>query len=233
MRIARLAEEVELAQPLSPETREQARGALTRAFAEAARMPGNLLCFERLDELVETARQIAANVEALPDGLYDFKGSRAPETHRIDHPIDTTIAGLHVGRGLLDDSDLTEQLAIGLFLQDIGMLGLPPAIVHKREPLNQPERELMMRHPERGLAFLRDERIGALARSVVLSHHERWDGGGYPHGLAGDEISAFARLAAVARAFCDGDVAALRAGSGSALDPALAQAFCDVVAPPG
>jgi HD-GYP domain-containing protein (c-di-GMP phosphodiesterase class II) len=107
----------------------------------------------------------------------------------------------------------------------------------------------MRRHPLRGLDFLRHDDVGELAESVVRSHHERWDGGGYPSGLAGEEISRFARIAAVADLF-DAvtserhyapaasqrtGVAAVRAQAGSALDPELVEVFCDVVVahPPG
>ena len=94
-----------------------------------------------------------------------------------------------------------QELGTGLFLQDIGKLALPPSLVHKPGPLAPDEWELMMQHPLLGLEFLRDDTISAQAKSVVRSHHERWDGSGYPSGLVGEEISLFARIAAVADVF--------------------------------
>ena len=73
--------------------------------------------------------------------------------------------------------------------------------MHKEGPLAPDEWELMMQHPLLGLEFLRDDSIPARAKSVVRSHHERWDGSGYPSGLVGDEIPLFARIAAVADVF--------------------------------
>lgn len=240
-----LGEGVEVPLPLSPETREHAREALARAFADAARMPGNLLCFERLDELLLAAKLIVAEIETLPDAPYAFADLCGPADYRVEHPIDTAVVGLHVGRRLLPNPKLLEQLGLGLFLQDIGTLALPPSIVHKQGELDEAESELMCRHPERGLGMLRDDRIGAQARSVVRSHHERWDGHGYPAGQLGEDTSWFARLAALAGAFDavtserhgapaasqEAGLEALRAGAGSAFDPQLVEAFCEVVTP--
>ena len=255
-----LGEGIEVPIPLSEATRQEARGAISRTFAEAKRMPGNLLSYELLDELRAAAERIVAEVEALPDAPWCFADTAGPDGYTVEHPIDATVIGLLIGRhlfrtrGRLDSagerhydapSGLLLQLGLGLFLQDIGKLALPPSIVHKPGPLDTDEWELMMRHPELGLEFLRDDGIGSLAKSVVRSHHERWDGAGYPSGIAGNRISQFARLAAVADAFDavtseryhraaspqNAGVAVIREGAGSAFDPELTEVFCEVVLP--
>ena len=134
------------------------------------------------------------------------------------------------------------ELGTGLFLQDIGKLALPPSLVYHPGPLAPDEWELMMQHTLRGLEFLRDDTFSAPAKSVVRSHHERWNGSGYPGGLIGEEASLFARIAAVADVFDavtserfhahalprDEGIELIRAGSGSAFDPTVVAAFLDV-----
>jgi HD-GYP domain-containing protein (c-di-GMP phosphodiesterase class II) len=186
-------------------------------------MPGNLLAYERLDELIAAARRMVVDVERLP-------GPPTSVTGLDGHPVDATATGLLVGRSLELSGDQISQLGLGLFLQDIGLLALPPAIVHKAGPLAEDELELMRRHPLRGLEFLRSEEIGPEARAVVRSHHERWDGAGYPAGLSGEQIPLFARIAALAEAVTGtpsqpAAVDALRAGAGSAFDPELVEVF--------
>jgi HD-GYP domain-containing protein (c-di-GMP phosphodiesterase class II) len=212
--------------PLSNLTRRTALTALDRASADAQSMPGNLLQQERLDELTAAARRIVDEVRRLPEAPYDLTGP-------VDHPIDATVVGVLVGRRLDLPGDALEQLGLGIFLQDIGMLALPPSIVQKDDALDEAERELMRRHPLHGLELLRHEDIGPEARGVVRYHHERWDGAGYPSGLAGGEIPPFARIAALAGAFTAGSsqrasVDVLRAGAGSAFDPELVEVFADV-----
>ena len=200
-------------------------------------MPGTLLPHEIMQELTEVAGRIVDEVTAQPPQLpqKDCLGAWA---YVVEHSIDATVVGLQIGRRLLPDESLGE-LGLGLFLQNIGMLALPEALVQKAGPLAPGEWELMTQHPLLGLEFLRDDAIGSGARSIVRSHHERWDGSGYPSGLVGEEASTFARIAAVADAYdamtseryhapaSDPGVAAeaIRSGSGSHFDPAVADAF--------
>ena len=200
--------------------------AIERAALDARSMPGNLLPHECLDELTAAARRVVAEVGRLPEARYDLTGTG-------DRPIDATVAGLLVGRRLELPNEALLQLGLGIFLQDVGKLALPPSIVDKPGALDHDELELMHRHPEHGLDLLREEDIGPGARSVIRFHHERWDGGGYPIGLAGTEIPLLARIAAIAGAlvaapFQQEGVAALRAGAGRAFDPSLVELLADV-----
>ena len=206
-------------------------------------MPGTLLPHEMLDELTEMAGRIHDEVMRLDDADIVFGNGMPAWGYIVEHPIDATVAGLVVGRRLLDEAALRD-LATGLFLQDIGMLVLPESIVQKPGSLAPDEWALMMRHPLLGLEFLRDDSVSSGAKSVVRSHHERWDGSGYPGALVGEEISLFARIAAVADAFdavtsaryyapavppAEG-VEIIRAGAGSAFDPRVADAFLEAIA---
>jgi HD domain len=208
--------------PLSNLTRRTAMTAIERATLDARSMPGNLLPHECIDDLIAAARHIVADVERLPEAPYDL-------LTRFDQPIDCTVIGLLAGRRLGLGSDDLLQLGLGLFLKDIGKLALPPAIVHKAGPLDDAECELMRRHPHHGVELLRDQDLDHEARAVIRFHHERWDGAGYPNGLAGERIPVFARIAAVADGFVvTMGIDQLRAGSGRAFDPELVAVFEDV-----
>ena len=205
-------------------------------------MPGTLLPHEILTELTSVAHEIVYEVDSTPDAAFGFGfdfGDRAgAAAYNIEHSIDTTVIGLLVGRMLVSGEAL-EALGLGLFLQDIGKLALPESIVQKPGPLAPDEWALMMKHPLLGLEFLRDDSISAQAKSVVRSHHERWDGSGYPGGLVGQEISEFARIAAVADVFDaltseryhapavsrHEGLATVLAGSGTAFDPKVVETF--------
>ena len=212
--------------PLSNLARKTSLAATRRAALDARSMPGNLLPHECLDELTAAARRIVAEVERLPEAPYDLSGTG-------DRPIDATVAGLLVARRMELPGEAMMQLGLGIFLQDVGKLALPLSIVDKPGPLDHDELELMHRHPELGLELLREEDIGPGARTVVRFHHERWDGGGYPLGLAGSKIPLLARIAGIADAFVAAPsqqegVATLRAGAGRAFDPGLVDLLADV-----
>ena len=228
--------------PLSLQTREHARAALTRAFDEATRMPGTLLPHEILVELTDIAGRIVGEVMESGDEPFVTNGA-APADYNVEHSIDSTVIGLLVGRRLVPEESL-EELGTGLVLQDIGKLALPPALVHKPGPLTPAEWDLMMQHPLLGLALLRDDSVPARTQAVIRSHHERWDGSGYPSGLVGEEAPLFSRIAAVADVFHAvtseryhaparprrWGIEMIRAGSGSEFDPTVVEAFLDVAA---
>lgn len=89
-------------------------------------------------------------------------------------------------------------------MHDVGKIGIPDHVLKKPGALTPDERAVMNRHPEIGAEILGRSRIPLfqLAAEVALCHHERWDGTGYPRGLAGDAIPLSARIVAVAD-FCD------------------------------
>ncbi|KAF1049004.1 HD domain-containing phosphohydrolase [Xylophilus sp.] len=88
-------------------------------------------------------------------------------------------------------------------MHDVGKIGIPDAILQKPGKLTAEEWDVMRRHPQIGADIIGDHPSGLLriARSVALTHHEKWDGSGYPHGLAGDAIPQEGRIVAIADVF--------------------------------
>ena len=124
-------------------------------------------------------------------------------------------------------------------LHDIGKLALPEALLAKPGPLDDQEWELVREHTLIGERIIAaDDGLGPVA-SIVRSTHERWDGGGYPDGLAGEEIPLAARIIAICDAYeamtttrayrdaltHDEAVKELRDSAGTQFDPALVEMF--------
>jgi ribonuclease P protein subunit RPR2 len=132
-----------------------------------------------------TVRALAAAVEA-KDG---YTGAHIHRVHAI---------GLLLAREIAPEQAADPQLAYGFLLHDIGKLSVPDAVLKKPGPLTDNEWLLMRRHPEAGARIL--DAIPFLDRAVdvVLHHHERWDGRGYPAGLREDGIPLWARIFSVA-----------------------------------
>jgi putative two-component system response regulator len=98
---------------------------------------------------------------------------------------------------------VSEMLAVAAPLHDVGKLGIPSEILRKPGKLTAPDWERVRRHPEIGADIIgeHDDPLLKLARQLALTHHERWDGGGYPKGLKGDQIPWGGRIMAVVDAF--------------------------------
>jgi len=86
-------------------------------------------------------------------------------------------------------------------LHDIGKVGINDAILRKPGPLTESEWLEMRKHPEIGFRIAQNNVDLAPISEYILSHHERWDGSGYPRGLSGEEIPVLARILAVVDAF--------------------------------
>ncbi len=86
----------------------------------------------------------------------------------------------------------------GGFLHDIGKIAVPDAVLHKKGPLTEEEWGLMRTHPVKGEEICRPMKSLAGVLPVIRSHHERWDGGGYPDGLRGQQIPLTARILQIA-----------------------------------
>lgn len=117
------------------------------------------------------------------------------------HSEDVTEYALWLAEALGLSEETLRIIRIGCLLHDVGKIGVPDEILRKPGRLTQEEVEVMNRHPRLG-AFI----VGALPGmatilDIVRSHHERWDGAGYPDGLKGEQIPLLSRVAALADAF--------------------------------
>jgi putative nucleotidyltransferase with HDIG domain len=140
----------------------------------------------------ELQRSYMATVRALSNAV------EARDAYTGKHAERVTAYCIEIARetGLtLADSGSTE---FGFLLHDIGKVAIPDAILYKPGPLTDKERALMAQHPVIGAEIVRGIEFLSEAIDVVRSHHERWDGGGYPDQLRRERIPMAARVFAVA-----------------------------------
>jgi len=118
-----------------------------------------------------------------------------------EHSLNVAATAVLVGASLgLAGRDL-EILELAATVHDVGKLHVRPDILAKPGPLDDEEWQEMRRHPARGAELLAGH-VPADVLDIVRSHHERWDGAGYPDGLTGTSIPLGARIIAVVDAFC-------------------------------
>ncbi|MGI6132360.1 MAG: HD domain-containing phosphohydrolase, partial [Bacillota bacterium] len=161
-----------------------------------------------------------------------------------DHVLRMRELALELGRSLgLPDSTL-DDLAVLTLIHDIGMVGIPDSILTKVDaPLSHDEQEALKKHPEIGYRVAQASIELAHVADGILSHHENWDGTGYPQGLKGEEIPLIARIVAIVDAY-DSMAAGrsykaakskkeaideIRKLAGTRFDPDLAETFARVV----
>lgn len=135
-------------------------------------------------------------------------------------------------------------LRMGCTLHDIGKIGVPDSILNKPGMLTEEEKERMNSHPYLGLRIIKNIKLFKPAVPYIISHHEYYDGSGYPKGLRGDEIPVEGRILAVAdtfdailsdRPYREGKSAAfaiseIKSYRGKQFDPAIVDLFVEIVA---
>lgn len=188
-----------LTKPLSPaDVRLRVRNLLeTRFLHEELRRTNGMLehrVTERTRELVEARVEILDRLARAAEFRDDDTGQHTQRVGRVA----ARLAGL-----LGWEPDRVELLRRSAPLHDVGKIGVPDTILLKAGPLTPEERRTMERHSVIGAEILGGSRVPLLrqAEEIALSHHERWDGLGYPNGLAEERIPASGRIVAVADVF--------------------------------
>jgi len=202
------------------------------ASSEAALQLSDERMYAHKDSRRATSRRQARDV------LVQVLAEREPELRR--HMADVAELAARTGRELGLDTEQLDVLARAAELHDIGKVAVPDDILNKPGPLDDVEWRLMRQHTLVGERILAAApALAAVARLVRLSH-ERWDGGGYPDGLAGEDIPIGARVIAVCdtydaitskRSYADAQtheeaLAELKRCAGTQFDPMAVRAFC-------
>lgn len=139
---------------------------------------------------LEAAKQSAVFMLAVASEFKDRETGN--HINRIVHF--TRLIALALGQSEAE----AEEVARAAMLHDLGKLGIPDHILQKPGPLTEAEYAIIKEHPLIGVRILGEARWHGLAASIARSHHEKWDGGGYPDGLTGEAIPLVARIVAVA-----------------------------------
>jgi HD-GYP domain-containing protein (c-di-GMP phosphodiesterase class II) len=214
----RLSEGIEPLEVLSEETKRRATAAVRDAFRDAPTTlsSGGSLPDKTVREMVDVIDQIIEEVAANVHAALALNDLANADGYTLKHSLAVTTLGLALGVrvmqkfGWLDAQDKLRRdditgrlppLGVGLLVHDIGKLAVPPEILNKPGKLTDREWTAMRQHPLEGVRILQHASISPLSRAVVRSHHEMWNGSGYPTGLTGPKIHQFARVAAVADVF--------------------------------
>lgn len=209
---------------------------------------------ERLEAMVsERTRDLQAAVERLKAVSDELRGSQEETIQRLARAAEfrSNETAMHIRRMSLQceilaralglDEQRCEMIRIASPMHDIGKIATPDHILGKPGKLTPEEFATMRQHAEVGYRILSgsNSKMLQLAATIALTHHEKWDGSGYPHGLAGDEIPLEGRITAIADVFdalmnprrykpafsLEKTRRIMEAGSGAHFDPDLLKLF--------
>jgi response regulator RpfG family c-di-GMP phosphodiesterase len=148
-----------------------------------------------VDALSEKRRRDHSVIHALAAAVEARDSGTGQHLHRV------TDLALRCMTEIDDSMARNEEIQYGFTLHDVGKIGVPDEILLKPGPLSAHEWSVMRTHPQLGAKIVEPIGFSGATMGVILHHHERWDGTGYPNGLKGVEIPLAARTFAVADAY--------------------------------
>lgn len=227
---------------LKPFNIEEVRISVARSLKHRRLVLENRAYQRELEHRVdEQARKLE---KLLLEGLLIVASAvEARDGYTGEHVGRVTRYAVATGSRLGLERDALRAIWMGAILHDVGKIGIPDHILKKPGPLTDAELEVMRRHPLISASIVERSTFLKPALPGILHHHERWDGGGYPYGLAGDDISLEGRIISVADSYDaitterpyrdrrshEAAVGELRRCAGSQFDRGIVEAFIDAM----
>ena len=201
-RIKSLAE-IKAEMPHTVSLGEERRRA-TKLLREASNTVSGLMLSAKAGLSVDAAQlepvvsKMLESVTRNPDALAPLSRLKSEDTYASEHAVATAALIIAFGRQQGLPEPEIEKLALGTMVKDVGHAAIDARLITKPGVLSQAEFSIVQGHVEEGLAVLEaTSRLSETSVAVVLEHHERYNGCGYPYRMAGDEISLAGRMAAI------------------------------------
>lgn len=203
----------EIEDTIRPELRQKAIKSLKDSFENFIKHnepPGNnvsktqindnvKLKYDYIDKLNSVVNEIIEEVISKKNIIINLVDIKSMDNYTYEHSVNVIVLSLIIGLELNFSKSRLHNLAIGSMLHDIGKVFTPKEILLKNGKLTDAEYNIIKEHPAKGFDYLKDETaISAMSRIIILQHHERIDGTGYPEGIRGSSIHEFSKIVSIA-----------------------------------
>ncbi|MFW6381572.1 MAG: HD-GYP domain-containing protein, partial [Bacillota bacterium] len=192
-----LSQGIEVNDVVKEETRQRGREVIKNTFEQ--------ITFNQDINIKEVKNIVGDIVDELfyrDEVLVNMVDIKSFNSYTFAHSVNVAVLSIILAKSLNYDKNRMRKLGIGAILHDIGKVLIPEDIIKKPGKLTEEEYNLIQKHPELGYCRVKDNlEISPLSRTVILKHHERVDGSGYPGGETGDKTHEFARIAGIADVF--------------------------------
>lgn len=243
--------EEEIDDIVKPEIRQKAISTIKEAFANIGRFSAGKAEFSAKDQgyfnnIDTMAENIMDELLNNKDVLLSLVDIRSMNNYTYSHSVNVAIISLIIGIALKLDKRKLLSLCMGALIHDVGKTLVPKEILTKNGELTPEETEILNQHTRLGYKYLSDAyNVNSVSKLIVLQHHERPDGTGYPDGLSNDKISDLSKIVSIAdaydklstdrpnqRAKFPSDVLEyLMANAGKVFDYDIVNIFCKIVIP--
>lgn len=156
---------------------------------------------QTLEEATQLVNNMVDALLAAPDLAIHVMNDFSAKEEAYAHSLNVSVLGMILARELRLPAGVVHAVGIGALFHDVGLSRVPPRILNHPGPLSKAERDLLEMHCEYGVEIGKQAGLSAATLSIILQHHEMYDGSGYPKKLKGEAIDPLARIISLVNTF--------------------------------
>lgn len=196
-----LSKNIEMVSIIDNQLRNQAVQDIKKLFT-FAKDPSKTTKEERNNQIKSISNEIDLIVDQIlghEHAMLNLVDLKLFDDYTFHHCVNVAVISITIGSALNMDRDKLYKLGLAAILHDIGKTFVPESVLNKDGKLNDDEWEIMMDHPFLGYKHIKENypSIPATSLAGIMSHHEKWNGTGYPNGKKGEDIFEFGRIIAI------------------------------------
>ena len=155
-----------------------------------------------IKDTTEVVDNILHDIQGSPEEIINLLDIQRFDDHNYSHSLNVGVIAMLFAQLLGKSKDEIRDIGIASFLHDIGKIRLPYDLIHKEDTLTNSELEVIRKHPRYGYEIVKESlELNEKVKKIILFHHERFDGKGYPLGLKGDQIDDDVYIVALAEVY--------------------------------
>jgi len=164
-------------------------------FGDKKKRVSGFVPLETFKVVQDIVKQLIESITENPNALYSLTELMGTDMYTYKHSVNVAILSILTARSLKYNRKMTEEIALGALLHDIGKVRVGNDLINKKEKLTKEEFEKIKKHSEYGFELIkRDVVLSSYVKQIVVKHHEKLDGTGYPFGLKEHEIPEYVRI---------------------------------------
>ncbi|HSN66589.1 MAG TPA: HD-GYP domain-containing protein [Fusibacter sp.] len=190
-----LSEGLEATYIVSDTLKIQSVMTVKNAFKDLAERKGTNYNIKSIDSIKQVVDDMMRVIYDNPHTLYCMTELMGTDMYTYNHSAEVAVLSMLVAKSMKLNDTFIQKIGIGAILHDIGKMSIPAELLNKVEPLSEDEIKKVKDHVQIGYDLLKDnDFISPISRQIVLLHHEKLNGSGYPYMLSGDDIPIHVRI---------------------------------------